>query len=154
MPAMDRLYMFIATGAYSGYLPKAPGTWGSLAGVLLWLVAGRLDLAPYLLLLLVLLVLGVIAAGAAEKIVDLPDPGLVVIDEVVGQLIVLTGAPADPWVLIAGFLLFRFFDILKPFPAGWLDRHIHGGLGIMLDDLVAGLYGLFVLQTGLHFLGP
>ncbi len=150
---MDRLYMFIATGAGSGYLPGAPGTWGSLAGVLLWLAVGRLALAPYLAMLLSLLVIGVIAAGAAEKIVDRPDPGLVVIDEIAGQLIVLTGAPLQLPVLIAAFVLFRFFDILKPFPAGWLDRHIHGGPGIMLDDVVAGLYGLLVLQTGIHFLG-
>ena len=151
---MDRFYMFIATGGGSGYLPGAPGTWGSLVGVLLWLGLGRLRLAAYLATLLALLVMGVIAAGAAEKIVDRPDPGLVVIDEIVGQLIVLTGAPMQPLVLLAGFVLFRFFDILKPFPAGWLDRHIHGGLGIMLDDAMAGLYGLLVLQAGLHFLGP
>ncbi len=145
--------MFIATGAGSGYLPGAPGTWGSMVGVLLWLLLGLLDLNTYLLVLLALMFIGIIAAGAAEKIVDRSDPGLVVIDEVVGQLIVLTAAPMHPVPVIAGFALFRFFDILKPFPAGWLDRHIHGGLGIMLDDRVAGLYGLIALQTGLYFLG-
>ncbi len=150
---MDRFYMFIATGGGSGYLPKAPGTWGSLVGILLWLALGRLGLAAYLAVVLALLVMGVIAAGAAEKIVDRPDPGLVVIDEIVGQLIVLTGAPPQLPVIIAAFVLFRFFDILKPYPAGWLDRHIHGGLGIMLDDAMAGLYGLLALQAGLHILG-
>ncbi len=150
---MDRFYMFIATGGGSGYLPKAPGTWGSLVGILLWLALGRLRLAAYLAVVLALLVMGVIAAGAAEKIVDRPDPGLVVIDEIVGQLIVLTGAPPQLPVIIAAFVLFRFFDILKPYPAGWLDRHIHGGLGIMLDDAMAGLYGLLALQAGLHILG-
>ncbi len=145
--------MFIATGGGSGYLPKAPGTWGSLVGILLWLALGRLGLAAYLAVVLALLVMGVIAAGAAEKIVDRPDPGLVVIDEIVGQLIVLTGAPPQLPVIIAAFVLFRFFDILKPYPAGWLDRHIHGGLGIMLDDAMAGLYGLLALQAGLHILG-
>lgn len=145
--------MFIATGGGSGYLPKAPGTWGSLVGILLWLALGRLRLAAYLAVVLALLVMGVIAAGAAEKIVDRPDPGLVVIDEIVGQLIVLTGAPPQLPVIIAAFVLFRFFDILKPYPAGWLDRHIHGGLGIMLDDAMAGLYGLLALQAGLHILG-
>ncbi len=151
---MDRFYMFIATGGGSGYLPKAPGTWGSLVGVLLWLALGRLRLAAYLAVVLALLVMGVIAAGAAEKIVDRPDPGLVVIDEIVGQLIVLTAAPLQLPVVVAGFALFRFFDILKPFPVGWLDRHIHGGLGIMLDDVMAGLYGLLALQAGLYLLGP
>ncbi|VAW40548.1 Phosphatidylglycerophosphatase A [hydrothermal vent metagenome] len=148
---MDRLIMFIATGAWSGYLPKAPGTWGSAVGVLLWLGLGQLALAPYLGGVALLLLIGTVCAGSAEKIVDRSDPGLVVIDEVVGQLIALTMVPARPLPVLAGFLLFRLLDITKPFPAGWLDRHIHGGLGIMLDDVVAGLYALLILQAGLRF---
>ena len=148
---MDRLIMFIATGAWSGYLPKAPGTWGSAVGVLLWLGLGQLAPAPYLGGVAVLLLIGTLCAGSAEKIVDRSDPGLVVIDEVVGQLIALTMVPARPLPVLAGFLLFRLLDITKPFPAGWLDRHIHGGLGIMLDDVVAGLYALLILQAGLRF---
>lgn len=143
--------MFIATGAGSGYLPKAPGTWGSAVGVLLWLPLSRLEAAPYLAVVAVLFALGVFGAGAAEKILDRPDPSIVVIDEIVGQLIALSFAPAHPAALLAGFLLFRFFDILKPFPVGWIDRHLHGGLGIMLDDVAAGLYALLVLHLG-HWL--
>ncbi|WP_448875171.1 phosphatidylglycerophosphatase A family protein [Desulfobulbus propionicus] len=146
---MDRLYMFIATGAYSGYLPKAPGTWGSAVGVLLWFFLARLAPASYWTTVGVLFVLGVISAGAAEKIVDRGDPGLVVIDEIVGQLIVLGLAPLHPLAALAGFALFRFFDILKPFPVNWLDTHLNGGLGIMLDDVAAGVYGLLTLQLGL-----
>ena len=146
---MDRLLMFVATGAGSGYLPIAPGTWGSAVGVLLWLVLGRLAPAPYFSLVGVLFVLGVFSAGAAEKIVDRPDPGVVVIDEIVGQLIGLSLVPAHPAAIFAGFCLFRFFDILKPFPVGWIDSNLHGGLGIMLDDVVAGLYALLALQAGL-----
>lgn len=146
---MDRLLMFIATGAHSGYLPKAPGTWGSAVGVLVWLLLSRLELGPYFSVLAALFVVGVFSAGAAEKIVDLGDPGIVVIDEIVGQLIALSLAPAHPAAALAGFVLFRFFDILKPFPANWIDNHLHGGLGIMLDDVVAGLYALIVLQLGL-----
>lgn len=146
--------MFLATGAYSGYLPKAPGTWGSMVGVLIWIPLRTLPLWPYFAFIAVLFVIGTIAAGAAEKIVDCGDPGLVVIDEIVGQLIALAAIPAHPlWVLL-GFVFFRIFDILKPFPAGWLDGHIHGGLGIMLDDVVAGLYALLVLQLGLRLFGP
>ncbi len=148
---MDRLIMFIATAAYSGYLPKAPGTWGSAVGVLLWLGLGQMALVPYLGWLAVLLLIGTLCAGSAEKIVDRSDPGLVVIDEVVGQLIALTMVPARPLPVLAGFFLFRLLDITKPFPAGWLDRHIHGGLGIMLDDVVAGLYALLILQACLQF---
>ncbi|WP_028583625.1 phosphatidylglycerophosphatase A family protein [Desulfogranum mediterraneum] len=150
---MDRLFMFIATGGGSGYLPKAPGTWGSAAGVLLWLGLGRLSLAPYLGVVFALFWLGVIAAGAAEKIVDHGDPGLVVIDEIVGQLIALATIPLAPLPVILAFVLFRIFDILKPYPVGWLDQHIHGGLGIMLDDVVAGLYALLVLKLGFWLWG-
>jgi len=141
--------MFIATGAGSGYLPVAPGTWGSAVGVLLWLPLSRLGTASYFACVAVLFVLGVIASGAAEKIVDAPDPSIVVIDEIVGQLIALGFAPAHPVALLAGFLLFRLFDILKPFPAGWIDQHLHGGLGVMLDDVVAGIYALLALHLGL-----
>lgn len=151
---MDRVFLFIATGAGSGYLPKAPGTWASALTTLLWLAVafwlGPFAQTSYLLIMAALFLAGVASAGAAEKLVDRPDPGLVVIDEVVGQLLALCAAPAHPAAALAGFALFRLFDILKPFPIGWLDRHIHGGLGIMLDDLVAGLYALLVLQIGLR----
>ncbi len=145
---MDTFFMFIATGAYSGYLPKAPGTWGSVVGVALWFGLKNLAPMPYLTALAALFVLGTIAAGAAEKIVDRGDPGLVVIDEIVGQLIALALVPHHLLAIIAGFVLFRLFDILKPFPVGWLDQHIHGGLGIMLDDVAAGLYAFVILQVG------
>jgi phosphatidylglycerophosphatase A len=146
---MDKLFLFIATGAGVGYLPKAPGTWGSLAGVLLWLGLSRLDVGTYFAAVAVLFVLGTIAAGAAEKILDQGDPGLAVIDEIVGQLITLAVAPAQPLTILAGFALFRLFDIWKPFPVGWLDRHIHGGLGIMLDDAAAGCMACAALQAGI-----
>jgi len=98
----------------------------------------------------VLFVIGTFAAGAAEKIVDFGDPGLVVIDEIVGQLIVLAMVPHRPLPVLAGFVLFRFFDIIKPFPIAWIDLHLHGGLGIMLDDVVAAIYALIVLQVALR----
>lgn len=140
--------MFIASGFGSGYLPKAPGTWGSAVGVLIWLLAGRLQLPIYAALVAGLFILGVFCSGAAEKILDCNDPGLVVIDEIVGQMIALAAMPMHPVVALAGFALFRFFDILKPFPVGWVDQHLHGGLGIMLDDVLAGIYALIVLQLG------
>ncbi|MDW7771586.1 MAG: phosphatidylglycerophosphatase A [Desulfobulbaceae bacterium] len=145
---MDRLFMFIASGAYSGYLPKAPGTWGSLLGLGLWLGLRRLELIPYLSVVAALFIIGTACSGAAEKILDRGDPGIVVIDEIVGLFIALAAAPYHPSAILSGFLLFRIFDILKPFPAGWLDTHIHGGLGIMLDDVIAGLYAFCVLQIG------
>ena len=149
---MDRLLMFIATGAGSGYLPKAPGTWGTLVGLLLWWPLALLPLTAYLAAVAVLFIVGVASAGAAEKILDRGDPGVVVIDEIVGVLIALAAVPLHPVAALAGFALFRLFDIAKPFPVGWLDRHLHGGLGIMLDDVAAGLYALLVLHLGLWLL--
>lgn len=151
---MDRIFMFIASGAYTGYLPKAPGTWGSLLGVGLWTVMQRLGLPYYAGVVALLFVVGTICAGSAEKILDRGDPGIVVIDEIVGQLIALTAAPFHPVAVLLGFILFRAFDILKPFPINWLDKHIHGGLGIMLDDVVAGLYALVILQLIWKYVWP
>ena len=147
---MYHFIIAVATGGYSGYLPKAPGTWGSLVGVLLFLGLRLLPLSTYLLVVALLFGIGVFAAGSMEKIVDCADPGIVVIDEIVGQLITLASCPLTLPGLAAGFAFFRLFDILKPFPVGWLDRHIHGGLGIMLDDVIAGVYGFFLLQLFLR----
>lgn len=147
---MDRIFMFIASGAYSGFLPKAPGTWGTMVGVAMWFGLRRLELAPYIGVIGALFVIGTICAGAAEKILDRGDPGIVVIDEIVGLLIALTALPPHPITVVAGFAIFRFFDILKPFPINWLDHHIHGGFGIMLDDVIAGLYTLVIMQIGWH----
>lgn len=149
---MDRLLMFIATGGGSGYLPKAPGTWGTLVGLMLWWPLAGLSLTAYLAVVAALFLVGVASAGAAEKILDRGDPGVVVIDEIVGVLIALTAAPLHPAAALVGFALFRLFDIAKPFPVGWVDRHLHGGLGIMLDDVAAGLYALLVLHLGLWLL--
>lgn len=145
---MDRLILFIATGGGSGYLPKAPGTWGSVVGVALWYFMCRLNPLTYFTIVGALFVVGVFAAGGAEKIVDRGDPGLVVIDEIVGQLIALALLPCHLVTALLGFALFRLFDILKPFPVNWLDDHLHGGLGIMLDDVAAGIYALIVMQLG------
>ncbi len=144
---MDRLIVAIATGMYSGLIPKAPGTWGSLFALLPWYFCRNLSLYHYLILLISLFILGFFSAGSAEKILDQPDPGCIVIDEILGMFITLTLAPNHPAAWITGFLLFRFFDIVKPFPVSWLDTHLHGGIGIMMDDVVAGLYALICLQV-------
>ena len=144
---MDRLIVAVATGMYSGLLPRAPGTWGSLLALLPWYFCRNLSLPAYLIVLLALLVIGFFSAGSAEKILDQPDPGCIVIDEILGLFITLTMAPNHPLAWITGFLLFRFFDIVKPFPVNWLDSHLHGGIGIMMDDVMAGIYALVCLQV-------
>lgn len=143
---MIRLIMAIATGLGVGYLPKAPGTWGSAVGLLVYYLLHRMPLSSYLLAVGIIMAVGIFAAGSAEKILDRKDPGPVVIDEIVGMLITLIAAPAEPLIWLFGFFVFRFFDIFKPFPVGWIDKNLHGGLGIMLDDVMAGVYSLLVLQ--------
>lgn len=143
---MDRLIIALATGFYTGRLPVCPGTWGSLAAIIPWLFLRHLSLPAYLLMLVIVFVVGFFVSGSAEKILDQADAGPIVIDEILGMFITLTLAP-DHWTAwILGFFLFRAFDIIKPFPCSWFDRRIHGGIGIMMDDVIAGLYALVCLQ--------
>lgn len=145
------LAVWIATSGGVGYFPVAPGTAGSAVGLGIVAAVGALPLdqiwqrAVIAALALVLGVLGVWAGGQAEKYFARTDPGQVVIDEVVGQMITLFLWPGANWRwLLAGFLLFRFFDVVKPFPARRLE-HAPGGWGIMLDDVAAGIYGALAL---------
>lgn len=143
---MDKFIMFLATGFYSGNLPKCPGTWGSIAAFLPWFFMRNLPLPSYLGVLGITFVIGCLLAGSAEKILDQADAGPIVIDEFVGMFITLSAAPNHPAAWILAFLLFRLFDVLKPFPVSWFDQRIHGGFGIMMDDVIAGLYALISLQ--------
>ncbi len=143
---MNHIIMALATGFYVGKIAKAPGTWGSLAAFLPWLLIKDVPLLTYLLLLLVLFIVGFFVSGSAEKILDSPDAGCIVIDEVLGMFITLTLAPQHPAAWALGFVLFRIFDIFKPFPVSWFDQRIHGGIGIMMDDVIAGLYALLSLH--------
>ncbi len=149
---MIRLIMFIATGAYTGYLPKAPGTWGTLVALPVNLLLCRLSTSQHALALGSIFLVAVYTAGAAEKILDRQDPGAIVIDEIIGMLIALLAVPAQPLLWFAAFLLFRFFDIVKPWPVSWADRRLHGGLGIVLDDVLAGGYACLVMQGVLALL--
>jgi phosphatidylglycerophosphatase A len=143
---VNELIIAIATGCYIGRLPKAPGTWGSAAAFVPWFFIRGFSLPIYLAIVAALFIVGFFAAGSAEKLMDQPDPGCIVIDEIVGMLVALILVPDHPAAWLLAFILFRVFDILKPFPVSWLDRHIHGGLGIMLDDVMAGVYALICLQ--------
>jgi len=138
----------IATWFGCGYFPKGPGTVGSLAGLAiamalhLWAGSGR---ATFAAISAALLIPGVWAAGAVAKRLEITDPGVVVVDEVVGQWVTLVGAVAFNWKSWLGcFLLFRLFDIWKPPPVRQLER-LPGGWGIMADDVMAGLYGALVI---------
>jgi phosphatidylglycerophosphatase A len=143
--------IWIATACGAGYFPIAPGTAGSVVGVALVVALAQLHLSRMLSISvlaaasLVICGVGIWAAGEAEKFFGRTDPGAVVVDEVAGQMITFLLLPHANWKwLLAGFLLFRAFDIVKPFPARQAER-IPGGWGIMLDDVVAGAYSLCVL---------
>jgi len=143
---MDKLIVALATGLYSGKLPFAPGTWGSAFALIPWFFCRNLSLTNYFIVLAVIFITGFFTAGSAEKILDKPDPGCIVIDEVMGMFITLTLAPNHPAAWLLGFVLFRIFDVLKLFPVSWFDTHMHGGIGIMMDDVMAGIYALICLQ--------
>ena len=145
--------IWIATAGGAGYFPVAPGTAGSVVGVAVVMALARLPLergagiAVLAAASLVVFAVGVWAAGEAETYFGRTDPGQVVIDEVVGQMITLLLIPHATWKwLMGGFLLFRGFDIIKPFPARQAER-IPRGWGIMVDDVIAGVYGLGVLAV-------
>lgn len=135
-----------AFGFGSGLAKKAPGTFGTLAAIPFFLLLQNLSWPIYLSWLLVTFALGVMWCDRSSKALGVHDHGGIVWDEFVGFWITMFMAPAGwVWILI-GFVLFRFFDVLKPWPINWLDKKVHGGFGIMIDDVLAGIYALIVLQ--------
>jgi len=142
----------LAFGFGSGLIPKAPGTCGTLVAIPLFLLASGLPLPTYLGLVVLMFLAGVWLCGRCEQILGVQDHSGIVWDEFVGLFIALAGAPVSFGAVAAGFLLFRLFDVLKPWPIRWLDRRVHSGFGIMLDDAVAGLFA-WVCLSGLLRLG-
>jgi phosphatidylglycerophosphatase A len=143
---VTRLAVFIATVGYCGYFPVAPGTVGSAAGLVFYLLVWWAQ-SPFFeaALILVLFVTGVWAGTTSERYFGGIDPGPIVVDEVVGMLITLAFIPVGRMGALIGFLLFRLFDILKPFPAGRFEK-LHGGLGVMADDAMAAIYANIALR--------
>ncbi|WKE64912.1 phosphatidylglycerophosphatase A [Gallaecimonas kandeliae] len=137
---------FLALGFGSGLAPKAPGTFGSLAAIPLFYLLALLPWPAYLALTLAAVLGGIAICARASHDMGVHDHGAIVWDEVAGMLITLFLAPTQWYWVLAGFALFRFFDILKPWPIGWADRKLHGGFGIMMDDVLAGLLAFACLQ--------
>lgn len=138
---------FVAFGFGSGAAPKAPGTFGTLAAVPLYLLLPDMSWQLYLLFLVVTYVLGVWLCGRTAEDIGVHDHGGIVWDEFVGFWITMMLAPPG-WVwIVLGFILFRFFDVIKPWPIRWLDQHVRGGTGIMVDDVLAGIMALLCLQV-------
>ncbi len=143
---------FLAFGLGSGLAPKAPGTFGTLAAIPFYLLMQSLSLPVYLLILMVATLVGIWLCDKSSKDLGVHDHPGIVWDEFCGFWLTMIAAPAGwLWVLI-GFVLFRVFDIFKPWPIRWLDKHVHGGLGIMVDDLLAGGFAFICLQLAAHFI--
>lgn len=140
---------WIACGFGSGLSPIAPGTAGSAAALLPWLALRELPWPAYLLAVAIAFGVGVWASNVAVARLRIDDPGAVVWDEFVGQWIALAPLVATPrawpWI-VAGFALFRLFDVWKPWPVSWADRRVAGGLGVMVDDVIAGAYAAIALS--------
>ncbi|MES2606993.1 MAG: phosphatidylglycerophosphatase A [Pseudomonadota bacterium] len=145
-PDLRNPFQLLAFGFGSGLAPKAPGTAGTLAAVPLYLLLVQLPLVWYLLVLIAAFAIGIYICGYTADALKVPDHGGIVWDEFVGFWITMVAAPEGWQWVVVGFLLFRLFDITKPFPISWLDRHIKGGLGIMVDDAVAGSFAWLCLQ--------
>ena len=143
---IHRLTLIFATGLGTGYSPVASGTVGTVLAIPLFIILSGWGTAGVLTGLLTITVLGVPAADYVEKYTGTTDPGRVVIDEIAGFLLTMTGSPVSVRYIVAGFLLFRFFDIVKPPPIKQADRGIRGGLGVMVDDLLAGVYAWIFLR--------
>lgn len=136
----------LALGFGTGYVPKLPGTAGTLVGVLFYFFMQPLDVVIYLAITSVLFLAGIWLCGKTAHALGVHDHSSIVWDEVVGYLVTMIMAPAGWLWMVLGFVLFRIFDIWKPWPVSWADRGVSGGLGIMLDDLIAGIYALVILQ--------
>ncbi len=147
---MRKLIVFLATAGYAGFVPVAPGTAGSVVGlVIAWAIFGGIWHVPWQITVPAFVVLFVAAcwiSGRAEEIFNEPDSSHIVIDEVLGIIATMFLNPVDWKHLVAGFALFRLFDIVKPFPANTIDRNMRGGLGVMLDDVAAAIYANIVLR--------
>jgi len=140
------IILFIAQGAFSGRFPKAPGTAGTVVGVLLYLSLRGLDPVSYALACAGVTAVGIWAAGKADAILGSKDSPTIVIDEIAGYLVSLAFLPFAWWTVGAAFVLFRFFDILKPWPLFGLQR-LPGGPGVMADDIGAGIYANLILHA-------
>jgi phosphatidylglycerophosphatase A len=144
-----KVVLFLAQGFGSGRAPLAPGTFGTLPGVVLALALLPTPLPVYIGITVLLLAVGIPLCGEAAIALGRKDPPSVVWDEIVGMLVTMTAVPLSLTSILAGFALFRLFDIWKPWPIGWVDRRLQGGLGIMLDDIIAGVMACLLLHAAL-----
>ena len=146
MKFRDRAVLFLATGGYIGRVPFAPGTFGTLIGLPFCLLLDHLHVGLAVVCVALFIGCAIGVASVAEKIIQQKDAAQIVIDEIAGLLVVFVGLPLNLYTAVLGFIIFRAFDILKPFPIRLLERKVSGGSGIVLDDVIAGLYANLILR--------
>ena len=142
---MNNILKFIATLGFIGYLPIAPGTWGTAAG-LVFVMLLEPSATLYAVLIVLGFLVGTVSSTVAERVIGQTDSGHIIIDEFIGFLVSVIFVPQTYGYFVAAFFLFRFFDILKPFPVRQAERALKGGIGIMTDDVLAGIYTNVALQ--------
>jgi phosphatidylglycerophosphatase A len=138
---------FLGFGFGSGLIPLMPGTMGSLSAIPVIIIMSTVDIIPYMVITILAAVVGISICQKVSDDLGVHDHGSIVWDEIAGMMIVFIAIPISWHSLLIGFLLFRFFDILKPWPISFLDKNVHGGWGIMVDDLVAGVFSLLCLHA-------
>ena len=149
---IHRLTLVFATGLGTGYAPIASGTFGTMVAIPLFILLSRWGTPGVLAGLVVIAFLGIPASDHMERSMGTSDPGRIVIDEIAGYLLAMAGSPVEARYIIAGFFLFRFFDIVKPPPVRQAERYLRGGLGVVADDLMAGVYAWICLRLLEKFL--
>ena len=142
---------FAAFGFGSGLAPFAPGTFGTLAAVPLYLLFQSLDIVSYCIITAIVCAVGIWLCGRSSEMLGVHDHGGIVWDEFAGYFITMIAAPTGWLWIIIGFVLFRILDIWKPWPIKWADQKVEGGLGIMLDDIIAGFIALLIMQVAAYF---
>ena len=138
--------MFFATGCFIGNIPFAPGTFGSIPGLAFCFLLSKIEFALAVVLTILFIFFAIWMAHKAEIILKAEDPGCIVIDEMAGMVVTLIGLPLNMISVLAGFLIFRILDIIKPYPIRWLERKLSGGIGIVMDDIAAGILGNIILR--------
>jgi phosphatidylglycerophosphatase A len=153
-PALKGLILFFSSGSWLGYIPLASGTFGTLWGFPLFYFLSAYSFQTQLIILFFSIAAAIPLAGQAERYYRKKDPSQVVIDEVVGYMVTIAGMPFSWTTAVLGFFIFRLMDILKPYPIRKIDRSLPGGWGIVLDDVLAGLYSQFLLRLWFYVLSP
>ena len=143
---------FLASGFGAGCMPGVPGTAGTVIGVLFYYPMQDADIRVYLGIVITLAIAGIWLCGKTATDLDVHDHPAIVWDEITGYLVTMFMAPGGWTWIVAGFILFRLFDIFKPWPVSWADKQVKGGMGIMLDDIIAGIFGLVTLQITAYLL--